>query len=285
MEMNAAKSMTRKVARDMALALWDAGFDGIFGLPPGCKTTAGSGIRWRADWDEIRFWNRAEVEAYWRDHPDANVGIHCEESALLVIDLDGLQAAEAFARLWRECEGTADYPCPIVKTRRGWHLYFDMPDEPLRNTESMLMASVDTRGAGGMVCGPGSTVYYDSDGNRVPKYTYELVSGDLADLPPLPSWLERRLRACQPAVSTQRAPVTPWTEPFARVMLAQVPQTVAAALPGRRNRVLNREAWRMRPALDALGYDQIEEALLVAADQAGLPEYEARRTIRSGLGC
>jgi hypothetical protein len=287
--MNAARSMTRAVAKEMALALWDMGYE-IFPLPPGCKTTAGSGIRWRAEWEENQFTTREQVADYWTRHPDANIGVECGKSNLLVIDLDGVEAAEAFARLWRESEGTADYGTLTVKTRRGWHLWFTAPSaEPfLRNTESMLLPGVDTRGEGGMVVAPGSTVRYDSDGNLVSPYTYELISGDLAHPPPraLPGWLEQRLRACQPR-TTHAEPVAPWTEPFAKIMLAEVPRRVAAAPSGRSNRVLNREAWRMRAALDALGYDQIEEALLIAAEQNGLAHEEPTKTlatIRSGLG-
>lgn len=280
----AMKTTTTKV---MALALWDAGYE-FFPLPPGSKTTAGSGIRWRADWEACRFANRAAVADYWRENPGANIGIECEKSRLLVIDLDGLEAAEAFARLWRDCEGTAEYGCPIIRTRRGWHLYFALPGEPLlRNTESKLMPGVDTRGAGGMVVAPGSMVRYDSDGNLIPPVTYELESGDLANPPPLPAWLEQRLRACQPVVRDY-APVAPWSETHARIMLAEIPLRVAVALPGRRNRVLNREAWRMRPGLAALGYDTVYDALWAAAEQSGLAGEEHSKTeatIRSGLGC
>lgn len=48
------------------------------------------------------------------------------------------------------------------------------------------------------------------------------------------------------------------------------------------NPALNTQAWLLRPALPALGYEAIEVALL-ACDVNGLPEYEARRTIASGL--
>lgn len=285
--MTTRNSLARSTAREMALALWDAGYE-FFPLPTGSKTTAGSGIRWRADWEACRFANRAAVADYWQENPGANIGIECEKSRLLVIDLDGLEAAEAFAQLWRDCEGTSDYGCPIVKTRRGWHLYFTLPGEPLlRNTESKLLPGVDTRGAGGMVVAPGSTVRFDSDGNLVSPVTYELESGDLANVPELPAGLEQRLRACQP-VARDYAPVAPWPETHARLMLTEIPQRVAVALPGRRNRVLNREAWRMRPGLDVLGYETIYDALWSAAEQSGLAQEEHSKTvatIKSGLGC
>lgn len=266
-------------ARAMALALYDAGYD-LFPIPPGCKIPV---VRWVQDWDACRFRNRSEVVVYWTAHPKDNIGINCGESVLLVIDLDSKDAAEAFARLWRECEGDGGYGCPIIKTRRGWHLYFSMPREALRNTESKLMLGVDTRAAGGMVVGPGSTVWHDSDGNLVPSHTYELISGDLADVPELPGWLERRLRAFQPKIR-DHGPVVPWTEAFSRMMLAQVTHRVEVTLEGRRNKVLNTEAFRLRPALESLGAEYIGEELLKTAENNNLPRGQSKATIRSGLG-
>ena len=275
----------KSTAKQMALLLWDAGYE-IFPIPPGCKTTAGSGIRWRAEWEENRFRNREQVVAFWTGHPDWNIGIECGKSALFVIDLDGEEAAEAFARLWRECEGACDYGCPIIKTRRGWHLWFTMPAEPLRNTESLLLDGVDTRGDGGMVVAPGSTVFYDSDGDRVPPFTYELlVSDGLAYPRELPRWLEQRLRAFQPRITC--APVDPWPPSYAQIMLDQVPKRMATALPGRRNRALHKAAFRLRPAVPALGPEVVEAALWAAAEENGLAGEEpgnTMATIRSGLG-
>ena len=257
--------------KDSALTLFDAGF-APFPIAENSKIPL---VRWTLDYAT----EREQVEDWWSNWPNDNIGINCKESALFVGDLDSADAARRYARLWTAMEGEHPnhYGTPIIKTPRGWHYWYDMPDPPLHNTVSLLGEGIDTRGAGGMVLGPGSVI----DGVQ-----YRMVSGDLPTTRPrpLPGWLEQRLREFErPAASAPAEPVTPWTEAFARVMLAEVPKRIAVALPGRRNKVLYKASFRLRPALDALGYDRVEDELLAAAGQNGLPEYEARKTIRSAL--
>jgi hypothetical protein len=187
-----------------ALAYWDAGFE-PFPLIPGKKLPA---VRWGQDWEKYHFTRRDEVAAYWDQHPDANVGVHCGRSALFVMDFDSYDAMERFARLWFHHEGSelADYGTPVVRTRRGWQFLFDAPADPLHNTTPLIRTSrcghdelgegIDTRGADGMVVGVGSVTCFDSDGNRVPPYTYQLISGNLDKTLLLPAWLVTERTAC-----------------------------------------------------------------------------------------
>ena len=140
-----------------------------------------------------------------------------------------------------------------------------------------------------MVPGPGSTVYFECDGNRIPPVTYALVSGHLADIPELPGWLARRLRAFQPRVKRGRgeSPAEPWSHWQAECELERRARLIAAAVPGTRNPTLNRWSWPLRRAIPSLGRKAVEDALWNACEMNGLAGEEPAKTsgtIRSALG-
>lgn len=260
------------------MALWDAGYE-PFPLAPNSKIAV---VRWRRDWDERHFQSRDQVADWWTRHPDHNVGVNCEASALLAVDLDGPAAAARFADLWYEHQDAelADYGTPVIRTPRpGLHYYFTMPHKPLRNTAGKLGEGIDTRGAGGMVVGPGSVI----DG-----VSYGLVSGRLEVTRPLPGSLEELLRWVSGRSTRCAPPTVSWPRGLSISRLAQARDRVAAALPGYRNPTLNTQAWGLRPALAALGYEAIEEVLFMASEANGLVAEDGiasvRATIRSGLG-
>lgn len=234
-------------------------------------------VKWTSEWATTK----RQVVEYWTTCPNDNIGINCEQSALLVVDLDGERGIRNFDELWYAHEPKTNQA--YEKTTRwsvtpggGRHVWFEMPYQPtpLRNTTSGLAPSVDTRGAGGMIVAPGSEI----NGRA-----YRLVNPMMPAK--TPGWLEEQLRTLDPPLASRFAAPVVWPRFQAKVMLAEVPQRVAVAFPGRRNRVLNREAWRMRAAVPTLGLEAVQGALLDAAEFAGLPEAEAIKTIRSGLGC
>ena len=128
--------------------------------------------------------SQEEVEDWWTQYPDDNIGVNCKESCLLAIDLDSPDAARRYARTWTIVEGQHPnrYGTPIISTPRGWHYYHDLPDPPLHNTVGQLGEGIDTRAAGGMIVAPGSVI----DGRR-----YRVVSGDLNATRPVPGWLDQ----------------------------------------------------------------------------------------------
>lgn len=261
----------RKLAS--ALAIFDEGYAPF----PCVANTKIPVVKWTVDYAT----SREQVADWWTNWPDDNIGVNCKESNLLVVDLDGAEGIEEFEELWHRYErgDYRDYTRTVVTPHDGEHLWFNQAaDPPLRNTTKLLTPNVDTRGAGGIVLVPGSEI----DGRP-----YRFIN----DREPvdLPRWLEQKLRALEPASKPgPSAPVKPWSKFQAKMMLAEVPRHIAVVHPGRRNDVLNREAFRMRPALDALGYEAVYDALWAAAEQNGLvgEEHDAtQRTIRSGLGC
>jgi hypothetical protein len=253
-----------------ALSLFEDGY-AIFPIAEDSKIPL---VKWTSEWAT----ERDQVVDYWTTCPGDNIGINCQESALLVVDLDGANGIANFQRLWAE-HGTGkyeDYTRWSITPSDGRHVWFEHNHKvrALRNTTSGLAPSIDTRGAGGMIVAPGSQIE-----GRV----YRLINRMLPTR--LPDWLEQRLRVLDPPLAHRYGPPVVWGEFQSRLMLAEVPRRVAVAAQGRRNAVLNREAWRMRAAVPVLGLEAVQAKLLAAAEQNGLPEYEARRTIRSGLGC
>ena len=95
------------------------------------------------------------IRAWWRPRPDCNVAIATGAvSGIFVVDVDGLDGELALRRL--EAEHGALPPTVEAITGNGRHIYFAMPDTPVRNTASKIGDSIDTRGDGGYVLVPPS---------------------------------------------------------------------------------------------------------------------------------
>jgi len=92
-----------------------------------------------------------EVKQWFDDDTsDANIAIVTGKiSNLVVIDLDSQEAVETFRdKGWFEGAG-------VVKTCRGYHLYFRCPEFEVRNSAGIL-PGIDIRGEGGYVIAPPS---------------------------------------------------------------------------------------------------------------------------------
>ena len=95
-----------------------------------------------------------QIETWWRKWPDANIGIATgAASKLIVIDIDGANGLEMLQSLVPQYG-----PLPrtaIVKTARGWHLYFAMP-ATCASIPCSTGKGLDVRGDGGYVVAPPS---------------------------------------------------------------------------------------------------------------------------------
>ena len=141
----------------------------------------------------------AKINASWRQHPDALVGVVCgEQSGILVVDIDAggnKCGEESFAATGLTIPQT-------VQTRTmsgGRHLLFKYPKgSNIRNSASTCFGQdVDVRGEGGYVIFAGSVL---PDGRR-----YEYVAGlgiEEVEIAPLPDEYLKRLLA--PVKITQR---------------------------------------------------------------------------------
>lgn len=243
-----------------ALRLAEAGC-AVFPLRPRGKQPLGG----RGVLDATR--DPEQVRDWWRSTPDANIGIGCGLSGLLVVDLDGPDALTA----WKALSAEHGAPTLTVKTARGWHLWYRGAGA---STAGRLAPHVDTRGHGGYVLAPPSvhpsgTVY----GWHEPVHP-------VADVP---AWV---LAALAPPRPAPRAAVRPQvTSGDVQRRLAGVLDRLLAARPGERNALLH---WCSCRSAEMVADGQVSaldvvEVLVVAAGQVGLPEAEARRTVASGM--
>lgn len=89
------------------------------------------------------------VRQWWKRWPDANIGIACGPSRLLVVDLDGDEGRETWERLATEHRINAS-PLVAITGSGGRHLIYTLPDG-MRNSAKRLGPGIDTRAAGGYI--------------------------------------------------------------------------------------------------------------------------------------
>jgi putative DNA primase/helicase len=180
-----------------------------------------------------------QIEAWWRKWPDANIGIATGAvSGIVVIDIDGANGHATLQAL--VAQHGALPQTPIVKTARGWHLYFAIPAACapiLCSTGNGL----DVRGAGGYVVAPPSRhasghVYLWCDGVSM-----------MADPPPwLQEWARNRNNSARPAGSMIAALGEP--PAYLKNKLKATPSIAERAAHGRASWSAHDEA-RLRSAL------------------------------------
>jgi DNA-binding MarR family transcriptional regulator len=123
------------------------------------------------DLDQIRRW--------WHEYPNANIGIHCGPSGMLMVDGD----------LYKPGAGSLDpyqvETVTVITAHHGKHLWYRMPvGKRYGNSRGTLPKWLDIRGYGGYVVAPPSILV--EDGQCLP---YAFAAGrkpteiDVADLP------------------------------------------------------------------------------------------------------
>src|SRR5262245_43377806 len=99
------------------------------------------------DLDTIRRW--------WQQNPQFNIGVATgAPSGIFIVDVDGIDAEGELRRLEAQ-HGTLPATIEGI-TGRGRHVWFKMPDAPIRNSASKLAPGLDIRASGGYVLVPGS---------------------------------------------------------------------------------------------------------------------------------
>ena len=123
-----------------------------------------------------------QAQAWWTEHPNANIGIACGDSGLVVLDIDDEVGEASIAGL----PIMVDEPRPpeVVTGRPGGgrHLYFKANGKKYSN-KAAILPGVDIRTDGGYVVAPGSI----HETGAEYRFAYD------ADPPPIPSWLEEIL--------------------------------------------------------------------------------------------
>lgn len=226
------------------------------------------------------------IASYWMRWPEANIGISCGPSNLLVVDLDGPAGRRAWAELEAEHGAVDTLRSSTGRADGGVHLLYRQPaGVRLGNGRGALPPKVDgqgidVRGQGGYIVAPPSV---HPSGER---YDWFHVPA-AAQLPVVPDWLLAILTARK---EPERAPrparaVLPDGASRAAKILAGLVTTVLNAAEGTRNDTLNWAAYRLGEHIAAGRVDANEgvRALTLAAEGAGLTDREIGKTIASGL--
>lgn len=271
--------------KSSAVHMAECGFF-VFPLRPGSKVP---GVK---DWERAATCDPEYVAARWPSRA-TGYGIACGPSGLLVLDLDtrkddtpspeapfdqeGVnEGADAFAVLCLMQGQPLRFDTLQVETgRRGLHLYYRQPEGAhLRNTVGKLGWLIDTRGEGGYVVGPGSTVA---------GHEYRLLHEE--EPAPLPQWIHILLSP--PVRPVERGEVIPLRrgDRYALAAVESELERVLSAHPGTRNDTLNRAAFALGQLVAGGQLDEhaIRSMLIDAGQRIGLPYHEAEGTVSSGM--
>jgi hypothetical protein len=207
-----------------------------------------------------------EVQQLWKDYPGTLVGVRTgAASGLDVLDVDFRNGGD----IWLARQPDLLSQTRVHETRSGGiHLLFRHAGG-LRCSQGRVANGVDVRADGGGV------IWWPATGLPVQ-----------CTLPPAewPAWL--LALALPPTHPAQPAPMPPrHVSAYGRGALASAARRVAGAREGRRNCVLNAEAFSLARLIREGTLDEryVSEALTAAAVQAGLTPAEIARTLRSAL--
>lgn len=251
--------------------------------------------RGRLQWGALATTDVALIQDWWTRYcSDANYGIACKPSKLIVVDCDqfkeGKEIPPRFAKpgvrdgidiLERITEDLGvDFPddtMTIMTPSGGQHLMFKNPDNlPMRNS-SIVPGFIDIRANGGQdggfIVGPGSI---GSNGRK-----YEVLHR--APLMAAPDWL---LQLCSPPPVKPRPPT-----PVNQGPKFDGPAKFDGLINAVRNATVNRNDklnWAAhRAAQDGMPYGDALRDFAAAALECGLDQHEIEPTIRSayrGMG-
>ena len=122
-----------------------------------------------------------EVNAWWTQHPDANIGIVTGGiSKIVVVDVDGDEVPDFV-------------DTPHCQTSPGrFHFYFAHPGFNVPNSSKTVAPSIDIRADGGYVAAPPSKHFNKVTGKLDGKYEWGLSLDD-APLAELPKWIVEKI--------------------------------------------------------------------------------------------
>ena len=143
------------------------------------------------------------IRQWWRQLPEANIGMATgEPSVIFVIDVDGVDA-EAKLRKLEAQHGALPATVEVI-TARGRHIWFKMPDAPIRNSAGKLGPGLDLRATGGYVLVPPSI---HPTGRR-----YEWSVDCASAIADAPSWLTERVTDASHTNGKSITPPSEWRD-------------------------------------------------------------------------
>lgn len=131
---------------DAALAYARRGWF-VFPLRPNSKVPYLRGGHHNASRDATK------IMEWWRDTPDANIGIALAPSKLLVLDVDGPEGRKSFHDYVRPALGDADTLAQRTRSN-GFHLFYNAGDAPAYRNISQTWNKIDVLSDGYVVAAP-----------------------------------------------------------------------------------------------------------------------------------
>lgn len=224
-----------------------------------------------------------QINAWWKRWPDANIGINCGASGLLVVDLDTYKDIYTGNNLELNEETVTS-----LSGGGGSHLYYQLTKEDtFGNSTKGIPDGIDIRGRGGYV------VVSPSNHESGNQYQWELEYSPW-DIPiaPIPSKLRELLETIQAEKQSVPAIEFDTTKKYTNqgtvyglAALNKQCQSVADAANGTRNNTLNTAAFSLARLVAGgeLDFNYAYDNLYSAALSADLSDEEAKQTIESGM--
>lgn len=259
-----------------------------------------------SDWQNRATTNPLQIDSWWSEHPNANIGIACEVSNLIVIDLDtskgavpsgpwnelGVKSGEdVFREICRKAGDSQLFETYSVKTPSGGkHLYFyDQNIAIKQGTEVNGWWRVDTRSKGGYIVAEGSRLINSSNG-----VTDQYQSIGNSVVLNFPTWLRDELSprankenfVASSSISTSSVASNQiFSREFAKQVLSERCTLVRNTPEGRRNQSLIKHATYIGKIISMGSLDEkfASDSLLEAAISSGLTHFESVNAIKAGI--
>jgi len=201
------------------------------------------------------------VGEWWARWPEANVGVAIPEG-FIVVDLDGLTGRASVAG--RHLAATV-----TCETARGWHYWYQLPEDGTAANRSGLLPGIDLRAAGGYVVAPPSV----HPTGALYAWATGLGPGEV-EIAPGPAWLIRLLCKRRRPAHAPTHQDTPGAEPQGGEIIPE----------GRRNSTLYAHGRKLRDV--GFRLPELRDALLAMNARCAPPltEGEVRAIARSAAG-
>jgi len=260
-----------------------------------------------SDWQNRATTNPLQIDSWWTKHPNANIGIACEVSNLIVIDLDTSKGAvppsswndlgvkngeDVFREICKKAGDAQLFETYSVKTPSGGkHLYFyDQTIAIKQGTEVNGWWRVDTRSRGGYIVAEGSSLFDSVSGGTD---HYRSV-GNHSVVLNFPTWLRDELSpkairdtfVSSSSDSTFNVSSNPtFSIEFAEQVLSERCTLIRNTPEGRRNQSLIKHATYIGKiiGMGSLNEKMASESLLEAAIFSGLAQFESINAIKAGI--
>jgi len=260
-----------------------------------------------SDWQNRATTNPLQIDSWWTEYPTANIGIACEVSNLIVIDLDTSKGAappspwdalgvkngeDVFREICKKAGDGQLFETYSVKTPSGGkHLYFyDQNIAIKQGTEVNSWWRVDTRSKGGYIVAEGSHLFDSVNGST----DHYRSIGNHSVVLNFPTWLRDELSpkairetfVSSSSDSTSNVSSNPtFSLEFANQVLSERCVLIRNTAEGRRNQSLIKHATYIGKIIGMGSLDEkiASESLLEAAIFSGLTQFESVSAIKAGI--